>query len=143
MKRAQFNWAHFTVWFVIAAFFLTVYIMTYRIHEGKNFLDTHEEKTVIEDMIFFDRLSHHCFSPSSFDGARRVHESFDLHLFTQENLAACVPLQSRVTLTPLFEGDAQIITSSDSPSFQPDTGQRTLVFVEHKPYILEMELHHA
>jgi hypothetical protein len=143
MKRAQYNWAHFSIWFVIAAFFLTVYIMTYRIHEGKNLLDTRDEKIQFEDIIFFDRLSHHCFSPSSFGGARRAYESFDLRLFTRENLAACVPVQSRVTLTPLFEGDTKTITSSEGSAFIPDSNQQTLVLVAGKPYILMMEIHHA
>jgi hypothetical protein len=143
MKRGQYHWTYTTISFVIVAFFLAMYLMSLRIHEGKNFLDTRDEKIQMEDVIFFDRISHHCFSPSSFSGMRISSESFDPRLFTQENLAACVPVQSRVTLTPLFDGDAQTITSSDTPSFTADTGQRTLVLLQNKPYILKMEIHHA
>ena len=143
MKRGQFNWTHYTLRFLVVALVLTFYIMTYRVHEGKNFLDTYEEKINTEDLIFFDMISHHCFSPSSLESGRKHYESFDFRLFTQERLATCIPLQSRVTLAPLFQGETNTLASSATPFFQPDATQQRLVLVNDKIYIITMELQHA
>ena len=143
-KKGDYDVGHYTLYFIMLMFFFVFMFLHIKSLEGKNFLETTDDRIKIENLITFDKFTDVCFAPFNPLTERLAKGHIDLEKFTESSLQNCYTHDARLTLKSIHSETTYTVSSNNvADEYTFDASQEAYVLVHDEPYLLTMELNHA